>query len=137
MSSQLCSCSTSYKETPRYLHVAIGVVLVIVLMFVLQHIFSGLALTSLIIFNVIFLLVTFPLQGPLWCKIGWLVLGNFVGVLWGLIRLSFSLALGADFYGIDFFLSHVIDFLWIVPIWSLALSSLCVMKRRKKHVEDL
>jgi len=137
MSSQLRSCSGSYKETPQYLHVAIGVVIAIVLIFVLQHILTGSSLISLIIFNLIFLLFTFPLRGPLWYKIVWLVLGNGVGVLFGLIRLSFSSVLGVDFWGIDFFLSHVIDFLWVVPIWSLALSSLGMVKHRKKGIEDL
>jgi len=126
--------SMPHKENPQYLHVVIGVVLAIVLIFVLQYFLNGSALISLVIFNLLFLLLTFPLNGSLWRKIVWLVLGNGVGVLWSLIRLSFSLVLGADFYGIDFFLSHVIDFLWIVPIWSLALSSLGVIKHRKKEL---
>ena len=137
MSSQSCNCSTPYKEAPQYLHVAIGVVIVIVLIFTLQHILNGAALISLVIFNLIFLLLTFPLKGPLWCKIVWLALGNVVGILWGLIRLSFSLVLEPDFYeSLNFFLNHIIDFLWIVPIWSLALSSLSIAKRRKKSIED-
>jgi len=137
MSSQPSSCSTPYKEAPQYLHVAIGVVIVIVLIFTLQHILNGAALISLVIFNLIFLLLTFPLKGPLWCKIVWLALGNVVGILWGLIRLSFSLVLEPDFYeSLNFFLNHIIDFLWIVPIWSLALSSLSIAKRRKKSIED-
>jgi len=137
MPSQFCNRSTSYKENPQYLHVVIGVVAVIVLIFVLQHILGGFTLISLIIFNLIFLLLAFPLRGPLWCKIVWLVLGNVIGVLFSIIRLSFSLVLGADFNGIDFFLNHVIDFLWIVPIWSLALSSLGMIKHRKKSIENL
>jgi hypothetical protein len=136
MPSQFCS-SVSHKENPQYLHVMIGVVIVLVLIFVLQYFLNGSALISLVIFNLLFLLLTFPLNGSLWRKIVWLVLGNGVGILWSLIRLSFSLVLGANFYGIDFFLSHVIDFLWIVPIWSLALSSLGVIKYRKKSVESL
>jgi len=135
MSSQPYSCSVPCKETPQYLHVVIGGIVVIFLIFVLQHVLTGSALISLIIFNMIFLL-TFPLRGPLWCKIIWLLLGNTVGVLWSLIRLSFSLVLKTDFYGIDFFLNHIIDFLWVVPIWSLALSSLCILKHRKKNIEN-
>jgi len=137
MSSQLCSGSAPYKETPKYSHMVIGAVTVTVLIFVLQYVLNGSALVSLIIFNLIFLFLTFPLRGPLWCKIVWLVFGNVVGVSWGFIRLSFSLFLETDFYGIDFFLNHVIDFLWIVPIWSLALSSLSMIKKRKESIEDL
>jgi len=136
MSSQLCSCSTPGKETPKYLHMIVGIVIAIVLMFMLGYFLNEATLISLIIFNMIFLLFTFPLNGPLWCKVVWLVLGNGVGVLFGLIRLSFSLVLGSDFSGVDFFLSHAIDFLWIVPIWSLALSSLVIVKHREKSIEN-
>ena len=135
MSSQLCSCSTPYKETPKYLHIVIGIAIAIVLMFMLRYVLDEATLISLTIFNMIFLPFTFPLSGPLWCKVGWLVLGNGVGVLFGLFRLSFSLVLGADFSGVDLFLSHAIDFLWIVPIWSLALSSLSMAKRRKGSID--
>jgi hypothetical protein len=137
MSSQPRSCSVPNKETPQYLHMIIGGVVILVLICVLQYVLSGSTLISLIFFNLIFLFLTFPLKGSLWCKIVWLVLGNVVGVSFGLIRLSFSLVLKADFYGIDFLLNHVIDFLWIVPIWSLALSSLCMTKNRKKSIGDL
>jgi len=136
MSSQPRKGSAPYKEAPQYLHIMIGSALVIVIIYVLQYVLSGSALISSIIFNLIFLVLTFPLKGPLWCKIVWLVLGNAVGILWSLIRLSFGSVLKTDFYGIDFFLSHVIDFLWVVPIWSLALSSLCMMKHRKKNIEN-
>ena len=136
MSSQLPTCSTAHKEKPEYMHVVIGVLIVIVLMFGLQYFLNESTLISLIVFNLIFLL-TFALNGPLWCKIAWLLLGNVVGILLGLIRLSFYLVLKTDFYAIDFFLNHVIDFLWVVPIWSLALSSICMIKNRKKSIEDL
>jgi len=64
------------------------------------------------------------------------MLGNAVGVMFGIIRLSFSFALRNDFQGIDFFLNLIIDFLWIVPIWSLSLSFLGMMKHRKNGVEN-
>jgi hypothetical protein len=115
----------------------IGIAIATALTFVLQYFLTGAVLISLVIFNLLFLLLTFPLSGSLWCKIVWLMLGNGVGVLWGLISLSFTLVLEPGPYGIvDFFLSHVIDFLWVVPIWSLALSSLGFTKHRKKSAED-
>ena len=138
MPSQPCSSSSTYKETPQYLHTVIGVVIAIVLIFVLQNVLNDSTLISLMVFNIIFLLFTFPLSGPLWCKIVWLFLGNVVGILFGLLTFTFSLVLETDFYGINFFLSHIIDFLWIVPIWSLALSFLGMMKKhRKKTTENL
>jgi len=118
------------------MHVAIGAIIVIVLVFILQHFLIGATMLSLIAFNMIFLFLTFPLRGPLWCKIVWLMLGNAVGVMFGIIRLSFSFALRNDFQGIDFFLNLIIDFLWIVPIWSLSLSFLGMMKHRKNGVEN-
>jgi len=136
MSLQLSGCSAPHKEDPQYMHVVIGAVIVIVLVFVLQDFLNDATLLSLIVFNMIFLFLTFPLRGPLWCKIVWLMLGNAVGVLFGIIRLSFSFALRNDFQGIDFFLNLIIDFLWIVPIWSLALSFLGMMKHRKNGVEN-
>jgi len=135
MSSQQSSYSTSYKEKPQYLHIVVGVFVVIALVFVVQYVLNESVLISLIVFNMIFLLFTFPLGGPLWCKIVWLLIGNIVGILFSLIRLSFTLVLGTDFGGIDFFLNHIIDFLWIVPLWSLALSSLSTLKHRKKSTE--
>jgi len=139
MSSPPCYCPIPYKETPKYWHAAIGSGIVFILMLVLHHILDEPKLIfSLVIFNLVFLSFTFPLNGPLWCKIVWLLLGNVMGVLFGLIRLSFGLVLKADFYWVDFFLSHLIDFLWIVPIWSLALSFLSMMKKRKnKSIENL
>jgi hypothetical protein len=136
MPSQFCR-SASHKETPKYLHIVIGIVIATALISGLQCFLNGAMLISLVIFNLLFLLLTFPLSGPLWCKIVWLMLGNGVGILWGLISLSFTSVLEPCTYGIlDFFLSHVIDFLWIVPIWSLALSSLGFTKHRKKSAED-
>lgn len=136
MSSQQSICSAVHKEKPQYLHAVIGIVITVVLIFGLQYVLNESMLISLAIFNLIFLL-TFLLNGPLWCKILWLLLGNVVGVSFCLIRLSFSLILKTDFYVIDFFLNYVIDFLWVVPIWSLALSSLCMKKNRKKSIEGL
>jgi exosortase/archaeosortase family protein len=92
---------------------------------------------SIMIFSLLFVLLTFPLKGPLWCKIAWLGLGNVVGLAWSLIRL-FLLVVAAYYLGVgafkvvDFVTGPAIDFLWIVPVWSLGLSLLAYAERRKR-----
>jgi len=91
-------------------------------------------LLSTMIFSSLFVLLTFPLRGPLWCKIIWLGLGNIVGLAWNLVRLlsmviaTYYLGAGA-FKVVDFVTGPVIDFIWIVPVWSLGLSLLAYTKR--------
>lgn len=92
---------------------------------------------SITIFSLLFVLLTFPLKGPLWCKVAWLGLGNVVGLAWNLIRL-FLLVVAAYYLGagafkvVDFVTGPAIDFLWIVPVWSLGLSLLASAERRKR-----
>jgi len=92
---------------------------------------------SITIFSLLFVLLTFPLRGPLWCKITLLGLGNVVGLAWNLIRLfllvvvAYYLGAGA-FKVVDFVAGPAIDFLWIVPVWSLGLSLLVYAERRKR-----
>ena len=91
---------------------------------------------SIVIFSLLFVLLTFPLKGPLWCKIAWLGLGNVVGLVWNFIRL-FLLVVAAYYLGtgafkvVDFVTGPAIDFLWVVPVWSLGLSLLAYDERRK------
>jgi len=91
---------------------------------------------SITIFSLLFVLLTFPLKGPLWCKIAWLGLGNLVGLAWNLLRL-FLLVMAAYYLGagafkvVDFVTGPAIDFLWVVPVWSLGLSLLVSAERRK------
>jgi len=86
------------------------------------------------IFSSLFVLLTFPLKGPLWCKIVYLALGNVVGLAWNFVRsllmviATYYLGSGA-FKVVDFFTGPVIDFIWIVPVWSLGLSLLAYTKR--------
>jgi len=91
-------------------------------------------LLSLMIFSSLFVLLTFPLKGPLWCKIVWLGLGNVVGLAWNFVRLllmvtaTYYLGAGA-LKVVEFVTGPVIDFIWIVPVWSLGLSLLAYTKR--------
>jgi len=99
--------------------------------------YSG--LLSTVIFSLLFVFLTFPLRGPLWRKILWLSLGNVVGFAWSLLRLSIG-ALVAYHFGYEafsvasFLTGPVVDFLWIVPVWSLGLSFLISAEQKKSEV---
>jgi len=98
--------------------------------------YSG--LLSMVIFSLLFVFLTFPLKGPLWCKVFWLSLGNGVGLTWSLLRLSvgFLVAyhLGYEAFAVVSFLTGpFIDFLWIVPVWSLGLSFIISAERKKSE----
>jgi len=92
-------------------------------------------LFSIILFGLLFVFLVFPLKGSLWLKIAWLEFGGFVGLAWSFIRLStgaliaFHFGAGA-FALVDFAASPVVDFLWVIPVWSLGLSAVVSAKRR-------
>jgi len=125
----------SHKEKPQYLHVAIGAVAVIFVYSLLQNTLNGSALISLIIFNLLSVLLTFPLHGPLWCKILWLGLGNLVGFAWNLIQLSLitTIATTGLLHFMYLTIGPIIDFMWIASIWSLGLSALAATERQKRE----
>jgi len=100
--------------------------------------YSG--LLSMVIFSLLFVFLTFPLKGPFWCKILWLILGNGVGFVWSLLRLSvgalFAYHFGSEsFTLISFLTGPFVDFLWIVPVWSLGLSFLISAERKRSEVD--
>jgi len=117
--------------------VAIGVITAILVYSLLQSTLDGSALISIIIFNLLSVLLTFPLHGPLWCKILWLGLGNLVGFAWNLIQLSLiaTIATTGLLHIVYLAIGPVIDFMWIISIWSLGLSVLVAAERRKREEE--
>lgn len=64
----------------------------------------------------------------------WLGLGDLVGLAWNLIRLSLmSFTVGAGVFQIvHFAIGPAVNFMWIVPVWSLGLSALASVERRKR-----
>ena len=91
---------------------------------------------SIILFCFLFVFLAFPLHGSLWLKIVWLPIGSFVGLLWSLVRLSISILLAyhsGDSLSVlsGFVANPFIDFLWVIPIWSLGLSTLISARRAK------
>jgi hypothetical protein len=126
------------RERPQLAHVAIGLAVVPFIIFPLHLILEGSALVSIVIFNMLSILLTFPLKGPLWCKILWLGLGNLAGSAWNLIRLSLINATAelVTLNFLHFVIGPTIDFLWMVPIWAVGLSVLVSAERRKISREE-
>jgi hypothetical protein len=96
-------------------------------------------LLSIIIFGLLFVFLVFPLESPLWLKVAWLEFGSLAGLAWSFIRLS-TMALIIYHFGantealVNFATSPVVDFVWVIPVWSLGLSMMVSAKR--KNVEQ-
>lgn len=127
---------------PNILHVAVGSVLVaaiVLLHFQLSPNFDVPAIASIGFFNLLFLFLLFPLEGPLLRKTVLLIGGNTVGVLWYLIQLSlkeaFSVLNTGTFKVIAMFAMPLIDFVWIVAVWSLSLSVLASYRIKRERLE--
>lgn len=135
------SSSTHYRQTfgprrerPEYLHVATGAVVTFSVYPLLHGVLEGSTLVSIMIFSLLSVLLTFPLRGPLWCKMLWLGLGNLVGLAWNLIWLSLiSLTAGIGVFQIvHFAIGPAVSFMWIVPVWSLGFSALASVEHRER-----
>jgi len=83
---------------------------------------------TLLIFNLLFLSLTFQLNGTLNRKLGMLALGNVIGLFWNSVLHFFAVA-GVTFFGEAFNVFYVVlypllNFMWIVSFWSLSLAFL-------------
>ena len=107
--------------------------------FQIGHILDMSALIAISFFNLLFVFLLFPLEGPLLRKIMLLFAGNSVGVLWYLIQLSFEEAfffLNTGAFKIIILVAKpIIDFVWIVSVWSVSLSVLASYKRKTERLE--
>jgi exosortase/archaeosortase family protein len=95
---------------------------------------SGLG--SIAIFTMLFLFLLFPLEGSIRRKIVWLGVGFILGVIWSFLRLSIAVFiayyLGAGAFTVaEFFTNPFTDFLWMVSVWSLALSAMISAKIKR------
>jgi hypothetical protein len=133
---------SSLRMRPNLFHMAIGSVLVtaiIVLHFQLIPTFDLPALVAIWFFNMLFLFLLFPLEGPLLRKTVLLIGGNIVGVLWYFIQSSFEEAFfvlnTGTFKVIILIAKPLIDFVWIVAVWSLSLSVLASYRIKRERLE--
>ncbi len=67
------------------------------------------------------------LQGPFWFKAAWATVGAGVGVFWNINRLVLSASAahyaGMDAFGmVHFIFSPMVDFLWMIVVWSVGMS---------------
>ncbi len=129
------------KVKPKFIHTVVGsglAAFIILTQFQLVPLLSLSALIAIVLFNLLFVFLLFPLEGSLLRKVGLLLAGNFVGTLWYLIQSAFQVA-SISFLNIDAFkvifvvVSPIIDFIWIVSLWSLSLSVLASKKTRGKE----
>jgi len=131
------------KIRPNFVHMAVGsgfAAAIILSHFQLVQILDMSALVAIIFFNLLFVFLLFPLEGTLLRKLALLFAGNIVGLLWYLIQLSLKEAsmffLGTDAVTIITIVAKpIIDFVWIVSIWSLSLSVLASAKRKTEGLE--
>jgi len=131
------------KIRPNFVHMAVGsgfAAAIILSHFQLVQILDMSALVAIIFFNLLFVFLLFPLEGTLLRKLALLFAGNIVGTLWYLIQLSLKEAsmffLGTDAVTIITIVAKpLIDFVWIVSIWSLSLSVLASAKRKTEGLE--
>jgi len=96
---------------------------------------SSLSPPMLILFNFLFVALTFPLNGKLTRKLCILLMGNVIGLVWNYLFSLFAAA-GANFFG-NFFdalyiiLNPFLNLIWIVSFWSMGLTALSDTKNRK------
>lgn len=93
---------------------------------------------TLLIFNLLFLSLTFQLNGALNIKLGMLALGNIIGMFWNFV-LHFLTIAGVTFFGEVFNVFHAVfypflNFMWIVSFWSL---SLAILPKPKSMLEEV
>ena len=129
------------KMRPNFVHMAVGSVLVTAIIVLHVQLIRKLdlpALVAIIFFNLLFVFLLFPLEGPLLRKVVLLIAGNNVGALWYIIQLSFKDAfffLNIDLFKIIVLVAKpLIDFVWIVTVWSLSLSVLASYRGKMERL---
>jgi uncharacterized membrane protein YgaE (UPF0421/DUF939 family) len=90
---------------------------------------------ALIIFNFLFISLTFPLDGTLQRKVCMLILGNAIGIFWNSIFSLFadtaSRYLGEFCNVLFIILNPFLNLVWIVSFWCVCLASLTASKNKK------
>jgi len=88
----------------------------------------------LIIFNFLFISLTFPLDGTLARKLFMLLTGNFIGLVWNYLLSLFAYAaaynFGRFFNTLYIILSPFVNLIWIVSFWSISLTVLANSKKK-------
>jgi hypothetical protein len=125
----------------RINHLLFGffIVAIISYMLLLPSFFNNESAYMLVIFNLIFVSLTFPLDGTLTRKISMLLIGNVVGLFWNYLFSLFAYTvdyyLGGFFNSLYIILSPFVNLVWIVSFWSISLTLLTNSKDEKLRIE--
>jgi hypothetical protein len=91
---------------------------------------------TLIMFNFLFISLTFPLNGTLQRKVGMLLIGNIIGLFWNHIFSLFAAnacSYFGEFYNVLFIIFNpFLNLIWIVSYWSISLTALTISKTKKQ-----
>lgn len=105
--------------------------------------YSDIASTvMLLIFNFLFISLTFGLNGKLNRKLGLLAFGNGVGLVWSISLNSLAIAANAIFgdavLSLFQILHPLLNFFWLISFWSLSLSALPKPRRKleRRNFDD-
>ena len=116
---------------------AVGAIIVILSYFlrVAEEIFQ-----ALVVFNVFFVCMLFPLNGSLERKLAVLALGDIICLIWNTM---FSMLVGSlavyvwvGFNALLIMLSPLLNSLWVVSLWSISLTFLANSGKRKATVAE-
>jgi len=101
---------------------------------------NGEAAFMLIVFDFLFVSLVFPLDGSFVKKIGLLLIGNVIGLLWNSVFSSFSYVAACYFGGflnvLCMILNPLLNLIWVVSFWSISLSVLASSKTVKVNCLD-
>jgi hypothetical protein len=126
------------KKKPDFLHPIFGAIITgyLLLLFLLYRVNTAIVV-SVATFDFLFVSLIFPLKGSIFHKVILLLTGNLAGFIWNLLQ--FQLAdviayfLGGAFSIVFSIASLILNYIWIVSFWSLALSILTRKNLRKEE----
>lgn len=94
----------------------------------------------LMVFDFLFVSLVFPLEGSFVKKIGLLLIGNVIGLLWNSVFSSFTYVAACYFGGflnvLYMILNPLLNLIWVVSFWSISLSVLASSKTVKVNRLD-
>ena len=123
------------KQSIRINHLIVGVLAgtLASYIFIFHNNVIGESVSMLVIFNFIFVALTFPLKGTLKKKLLMLLTGNILGFLWNKFFSLFTITtahyLGSVSNTLWLLFNPLLNLLWIVSFWSLSLTILASSER--------
>jgi len=128
------------KRNIQIKHLTIGLLLVVfILIFYSLSFFAEFwhLFIPVVIFNFLFVLTTFPLEGFLRLKVMLLLIGNAVGFVWEFVWINF-VSIATIFLGLSFEVFHALfnpffHSIWIICFWSFGLSLLASREAHGKR----